>query len=356
MRRLVPLLIALGLCGPPIGATSYYFTPDVPTTDPSGATATVFLPWQVVRYGPGGYSVALTLPSGTSIDAVHRMCNGDWLFSFEVPTTLGGVTWDPADVVRFSPLAGTWALFFGGAGAGVPPGVDVDAAFLVAGDASDLVLSFEIPATVGAATYDPADLVRWASGAFSLYFDASAAVPPIPQSLNVTGSDRLGPLRILAFDVPATLGPSFLPGELVAWNGASFASFHLDPGWPLSSVAAAMSFLPDPGQVPKLQVDRSLLTPGDLTIRWAASSSVGAEDYGIYEGALGSWYSHTAIDCSDAGADRIEEVTPAAGNRYYLVVAMNPEVEGSYGRDSSGAERPAGSPNACRIAQGFDCP
>jgi len=356
MRRLMPMLIALGLFGPPIGATSFYFTPDVPTTDPSGATATVFLPWEIVRYDPGGYGVVLTLPPGTPVDGLHQMCRGDWLLSVEVPTTLGGVTYEPTDVVRYDPLAGTYSLFFGGAGAGVPQGSDVDAVFLIADDASDLVLSFEIPTAIGAATYDPADLVRYSGGTFSLYFDASAAVPPVPQSLNVTGADRRGRLRVLAFDVPAALGATYLPGELVSWDGATFASYFLDPGWPLSSVVAALSFLPDPGTVPLMRVDRSMLTAGDLTIRWAASSSVGGEDFGIYEGSLGTWYSHTAIDCSDAGSDRVEEVTPGAGNRYYLVVAMNPDVEGSYGRDSSGAERPVGSPTACRIGQGLDCP
>lgn len=356
MRRLVPMLIALGLFGPPIGAASFYFTPDVPTSDPSGATATVFLPWEIVRFDPGGYSVVATLPAGTAIDSLHLMCSGDWLVSVEVPTTLGGVTYDPTDVVRFDPLLGSYSLFFAGAAAGVPRGSDVDAAFLVAGDTSDLVLSFEGPAAIGAATYDPADLVRYAGGTFSLFFDASAAVPPIPGALNVTGADRLGGSSVLAFDVPASLGATYLPGELVSWNGVTFASFHLDPSWPLSSVVSALSFVPHPGRVPWMRVDRSALTPGDLTIRWGAGSSAGAEDYGIYEGSLGSWYSHTAVDCSDAGSDRIEELTPGTGNRYYLVVALSPDVEGTYGRDSIGTERPVGSPNACRIAQGFDCP
>ncbi|MBP7148044.1 MAG: hypothetical protein KBD01_10895, partial [Acidobacteria bacterium] len=98
MRRLVPLIIAVGLLGPPAGAATFYFTPDVPTDDPSAAATTIFLPWDIVRYGPGGYSLKLTLPPGTAIDGLHQMCNGDWLFSVEAPATLGAATYEPADV------------------------------------------------------------------------------------------------------------------------------------------------------------------------------------------------------------------------------------------------------------------
>ena len=56
---------------------------------------------------------------------------------------------------------------------------------------------------------------------------------------------------------------------------------------------------------------------------------------------LGSWYNHTPALCSTGGATAAG-VTPAAGSRYFLVVPPNGKVEGSYGRDSVGTERPAG--------------
>ena len=105
-------------------------------------------------------------------------------------------------------------------------------------------------------------------------------------------------------------------------------------------------------------VDKSSITTGDLTISWSPGTSAGAEDYGIYEGSIASpWiYDHASIKCTDAGSDLTEEVTPAVGDRYYLVVPLNPNVEGSYGRRTGvPAERPQGAPS-CLAAQGLDCP
>jgi len=80
-----------------------------------------------------------------------------------------------------------------------------------------------------------------------------------------------------------------------------------------------------------------------IVVTWGASCSAGVEDYGIYEGRLGAWYGHTAIDCTDEGGDLRETILPGTGNRYYLVVPKNANDEGSYGRSSGGAERPRGA-------------
>jgi hypothetical protein len=371
MRRLIPLLIVLGITGPPALAASFYFCPDVPT-DRAGTT---YMPWNIVRNDSGAYSLALALPGSTATDSLHRMCSGDWLFSVEAAAELppgGGVFHEPRDVVRYDPALVVYSSFFCGALVGIPTGSDVDAAFLDGGDAADLILSFDVPTdltAIGGGIYEPADLVRFKhTGAgcggwipVGLYFDASTAVPAVRLTSNVTGADRRIGRTVLTFDVPTTLGaPTFFPGQMVSWNGLTFTSFYLDGTWPLSSRVDAFSFLPDPGSVPTMHVDKSALTPGDLAITWTASLSVGAEDYGIYEGSITSpWvYNHGSFPyvkvCHDAGFDFTEEITPTAGNVYYLVVALNPDLEGSYGQNSTGERPPSGSP--CRPAQGFDCP
>lgn len=87
------------------------------------------------------------------------------------------------------------------------------------------------------------------------------------------------------------------------------------------------------------------------------SCSSAAQDYAVYEGQVGSWYSHTAIDCSDDGLDRVEEITPAPGNRYYLVVPLSsPAEEGPYGTSSTGAARPAGTTTCAPTQDPAACP
>jgi hypothetical protein len=347
-------MMVLGMLGPPALAQSFYLSPDVPTN----LGGTTYMPWDVVRNDSGTYTLKLSLPPNTPVNGLHQMCKGFWLFTVEVPTKLGPNTYDPRDVIRYDPAGGTYVAFFNGAAAGVPVGSSVVAAFLNGDDSAPLILSFDVPTTIGGVTYDPADLVRYSGGAFSLFFDASAAAPPVPLADDVTGADRRGPATIITFDVPTTLGAAtYLPGQLVAWDGLAFGTFYADPTWPAGSVLGDLSFLPDPGRVPplSLRVDKSPLMPGGLTVSWAAALSAGAEDYGIYEGSLGTWYGHAAIDCNDAGGDLREDVAPAPGNRYYLVVPFNPNDEGSYGTNSAGVERPQGT-SPCRPTQALNCP
>jgi hypothetical protein len=99
-----------------------------------------------------------------------------------------------------------------------------------------------------------------------------------------------------------------------------------------------------PGRTPPtLMVSPSPAVSDNLILQWEADCQGGAQDYAIFEGQLGAPASHIAIDCSDDGADRSEEITPASGNRYYIVVPLDPQYEGSYGVDSAGVERPPGS-------------
>lgn len=341
MRLLLGALAAVAL-STPVWAASFYLVPDVPSD--LGPAGTTFLPWEIVRRDAGGYGSLLLLPPGTAIDALHATDSGQALLSVEAPVLLGGLACQPEDVVRFDGAGAT--MVFDGSANGVPPGSNVDAVFLDGGDAGDLILSFDVPTTIGTATYDPADLVRYDGSSFTLFFDASAASPPIPPAVNLTGADRRGSLTIQTFDVPVMLaGQTFLPGQLVSWDGRSFASFHLDPFWPAGSHLAAVALLPSPGTVPLMDVGLSQAR-GRIRVSWEASCSAGAEDYAIYEGTIGSWYSHAALDCSDDGADRQEDIVPSAGDRYYLVVPLNANDEGSYGLTSDLKYRPAGT-GAC---------
>jgi hypothetical protein len=353
MKRLLFVLALVAALGPPaLAQRTLYVSPDVPTDDPGGSGA-VFQPWEVVAHKGGLYALVLSLPANTAIDAVHKMDRpGRWLLSVEATAELppgSGVFFQPEDVIRLD--GAIFTMFFDGSAAGVPPGVNVDGVFLVGNDSGTMVVSFDVPATIAAATYEPADLVRYAGGAFSLFFDASAAGGGVAASSDAIASDESAGRPVLGFDVPTDLAPStgpvtYLRGTIADWDGASFNVFGALAGWPPASEVAALSCQANPGRVHEsvsypffITLSKSLTTPGNVIVNWPASCSSGAEDYGIYEGTIGSWYSHVRITpvggtaCVDQGSDLTEEVAPGGGNTYYLVVPHNAIDEGAYGRD-----------------------
>jgi hypothetical protein len=355
MRRLLLLCGLVWLLGSPVIALDFYVAPDVPIS---------------LAGVPGGTA----LPFNTQPDALHLQNNGDWLFSVDSPTTIAGTTYLPYDVVRLDG-GGLYSYVFCGGPFGLASGSDVDAV-LLAGQRDDgnLIVSFDVPTTIGGITYQPADLVElqfvgpgcgnWLVA--GLFFDASTTVPPVPNGVNLTGADERAGMPVLTFDVPATLGPTFMPGEIIAWDVTipAFVSLHMDPAWSVSVHANALSLLAAPGRIPclppnKLEIDKG---PGlgQITLFWSNSCSVGSEDYGIYEGTIGIWYSHTAIDCADGGTLLEEVVNYGLGDQYYLVVPHNPNDEGSYGLKSvpplaPPAERPAGFAT-CQPSREFGCP
>jgi hypothetical protein len=93
-----------------------------------------------------------------------------------------------------------------------------------------------------------------------------------------------------------------------------------------------------------------------VTLSWDPSCSTADDDYAVYEGDLGNWYSHFEVVglCSTAGATSAT-FDAGAGNRYYLVVPTNGATEGSYGDGVNGAERPA-STAACLTQSLGTCP
>lgn len=357
-------------------AVSVYLCPDVPTTE--GAQGTTLGPSTISSYDGAvpSYTPVLTIPGMPAIDAIHKMDRpGDWLFSVENESDLAGALPSPAegrDVVRYDATAATYVPFFcGGSVSGaVPNGVNVDAILLDGGDAGDLWIGFDVPAVIGPSTFDPSDLVAyrrtgpgcsgWALAAANPVFDASSAGTGVPLASNVVGAAKIGTVLLLTFDVPTDLGPpglaTFTAEEVAAWDGAAWSVSTSLAGWPRSSVAEGLSGIGNPGNVALLGVSKSTVVPGKLELSWSASCSEGATDYGIYEGAIGSWYSHVAIACTDPGADLTESITPAAGNRYYLVVARNDGAEGSYGGRSGGIERPAGTGACANVQVVTACP
>lgn len=92
---------------------------------------------------------------------------------------------------------------------------------------------------------------------------------------------------------------------------------------------------------PPLAVDKA--AGGDLKVSFQdLGGQVGG--YNVYEGSLGSWYSHAGKLCQQAAslvAGRREiQLTPAAGSTYYLVTSYDLCHESISGIDSNGTPQP----------------
>ncbi len=110
------------------------------------------------------------------------------------------------------------------------------------------------------------------------------------------------------------------------------------------------------GRVPETSpgVPLTLTKSGDdLTLQWGASCVSSDNDYEVYAGTLGSYYSHAPKMCTTGGATSAT-LSGEFGNRYYLVVPRNVGFEGSYG-DGNGAERSAAA-TACATRMIAGCP
>jgi len=88
----------------------------------------------------------------------------------------------------------------------------------------------------------------------------------------------------------------------------------------------------------------------EIALSWGASCKVSDGDYAVYEGGLGGEFdTHSAKVCG-TGTDTNTLVLANPGDRYFLIVPLSIEHEGSYGQDSEGVERPTGAPD-CGLSQ-----
>jgi len=102
----------------------------------------------------------------------------------------------------------------------------------------------------------------------------------------------------------------------------------------------------------QLRLGRNAL--GLLTLTWGPSCVAGDTGYGVYAGTLGIPGSHVRVTCATSGATG-HVMLPPPGDAYFLVVPHNETYEGSYGKTSAGASRPAAG-DACRPQYVAACP
>jgi hypothetical protein len=168
-----------------------------------------------------------------NVTANHQFWGGAQLFSLDRAVVLAGsLAVGPEDVVRYA--GGSYTLEFDGSAKGLAPGVGVDAVTLSGGK---LVLSFDATVTLGAVTADDEDLVRFDGSAFTLFFDGSAR--GVPGGLNLDAAHVLNGNRLaMSFDGSGSLpGVVFADEDVLeydvledAWE-ITYDGSAEHPGW-----------------------------------------------------------------------------------------------------------------------------
>ncbi|HEX4826212.1 MAG TPA: hypothetical protein VFV19_18070 [Candidatus Polarisedimenticolaceae bacterium] len=255
------------------------------------------------------------IPPETDLDAYAVLPNGDQLLSFDTTVVLSdGHTAHPGDVWRFH--AGAYSVEFDAAARGVPPTANLDA---VAVRAGSLLLSFDVAIDLGAVHVEPADLVLFDGSGFSLYFNGAAA--GVPPGLNLDAADYLpcnGHL-LVSFDGSGTIGGvSFDHQDVLEFDGATWSlAYH--PSWGsanLDAVHATVNFGPGTplpfGQTVSADADKA-------TFRWTTSADfrmvrgpfASASDIGTY-----------TVDGTilGTGTTFIDAATPAPGTGFWYLV------------------------------------
>ena len=95
------------------------------------------------------------------------------------------------------------------------------------------------------------------------------------------------------------------------------------------------------GAVPPTMTVSRMPAEGMLLLQWE-DSCFAADQYGIYQGLIGDWYSHVAVQCGDSdGMDLSEMIFEPAADAYFLIVPYG-TTEAPPGTDSSLVPRPQG--------------
>lgn len=192
----------------------------------------------------------------------------------------------------------------------------------------------------------------------------------LSSATDIVGFDLTDTDYYFMFGAPFTLGGTSFRSGYGYRRGKTSPSFdstpfYSDSAFPGGSIGTDFMFPPSPGEVQGLNStdQKGLVITKDasnLDLSWNAGCASNATGYNVYEGTIGSFTSYTiarntvpANICNSAA--QTVTVVPGGGNKFYIVVPTNGSVEGSYGRDSTGTERPAAAIPCDSLKKSVSC-
>ena len=187
---------------------------DLAEYDKDTASATLYL---------DGSAVGIT----QDIDAAHVLANGHIVLSTIGTATLGGVAFENEDLVDYDPVADTATLIFDGSALFTVGSTDVSAVHVK--DNGHIILSNGYAATLGGLAFEPNDLVLYdpvTDTAIVLLDGDAVGLSGWIDAVHLMDDGNL----VLSTDAPATLGGlGFTEGDLVEYDPlADTATLFLD--------------------------------------------------------------------------------------------------------------------------------
>jgi len=163
-----------------------------------------------------------------NVDAFHMLESGNYLISTEDSSTIGGLTLNEHDLAEFDPGAGTATLYFDGA---THFGASENINGIAILPNGNLAISTLNPATLGALSFEPEDVVEYDPGTTTatMLFDGSTYLSG-SSTINGVHVESDGNLLITIEDASDNIGPlAFNNYDVVRFDmGTLTASLYFD--------------------------------------------------------------------------------------------------------------------------------
>ena len=171
----------------------------------------------------------IALGLAEDIDAVHVLSNGHIVLSTINTITLGGVTAENEDLIDYDPVTDTAALMFDGSALFTSGSTDISAVHVMGN--GNLLLTNEYSATLGGLSFQPNDIIKYdsATDSATMFFDGSAvSLSGWIDAVHLLDNGNL----ILSTNTADTLGGlSMAAGDLVEYEtGTDTATLYFDGG------------------------------------------------------------------------------------------------------------------------------
>lgn len=147
------------------------------------------------------------------------------LLSIDIPATIGSASFEERDIIYYE--ASSFSLHLSGSDLGIPDGVNIDAFGFSEGA---ILFSVDIPTTLDGEAYTELDLILYDGSSFSKVLDGVAV--GIPNGARIDAGTVLSDgSMVFSLDIPVTLGgTSFKANDLIKYDGSSFDLYFSGSG------------------------------------------------------------------------------------------------------------------------------